>query len=106
MGKGWTKQFHYGAIRNNNTKMFKLLGPDTGFDSIGEFTTAKSMAKYLDRLNSEGKLTKTILYNLNPCANEVIATMLGNFQDGSIPGKIQFGSAGWFLDQKEVWKNR
>lgn len=82
---GWTQQFHYGAIRNNNTKMFKLLGPDTGFDSIGEFTTAKSMAKYLDRLNSEGKLTKTILYNLNPCANEVIATMLGNFQDGSIP---------------------
>ena len=98
---GWTQQFHYGAIRNNNTKMFKLLGPDTGFDSIGEFTTAKSMAKYLDRLNSEGKLTKTILYNLNPCANEVIATMLGNFQDGSIPGKIQFGSGWWFLDQKD-----
>ena len=98
---GWTQQFHYGAIRNNNTKMFKLLGPDTGFDSIGEFTTAKSMAKYLDRLNSEGKLTKTILYNLNPCANEVIATMLGNFQDGSVPGKIQFGSGWWFLDQKD-----
>ena len=69
--KGWTQQFHYGAIRNNNTKMFKLLGPDTGFDSIGEFTTAKAMAKFLDRLNMEGKLTKTILYNLNPCANEV-----------------------------------
>ena len=76
--KGWTQQFHYGAIRNNNTKMFKLLGPDTGFDSIGEFTTAKAMAKFLDRLNTEGKLAKTILYNLNPCANEVIATMLGN----------------------------
>ena len=73
--KGWTQQFHYGAIRNNNTKMFKLLGPDTGFDSIGEFTTAKSMAKFLDKLNTQGKLTKTILYNLNPCANEVIATM-------------------------------
>lgn len=99
--KGWTQQFHYGAIRNNNTKMFKLLGPDTGFDSIGEFTTAKAMAKFLDRLNSNGKLTKTILYNLNPCANEVIATMLGNFQDGSIPGKIQFGSGWWFLDQKD-----
>lgn len=98
---GWTQQFHYGAIRNNNTLMFKKLGPDTGFDSIGEFTTAKSMARYLDRLNSSGKLTKTILYNLNPCANEVIATMLGNFQDGSIPGKIQFGSGWWFLDQKD-----
>lgn len=98
---GWTQQFHYGAIRNNNTKMFKLLGPDIGFDSIGEFNTAKSCARYLDKLNSRGKLTKTILYNLNPCANEVIATMLGNFQDGSIPGKIQFGSGWWFLDQKD-----
>ena len=97
----WTQQFHYGAIRNNNTLMFKKLGPDTGFDSIGEFTTAKAMSRYLDRLNSSGKLTKTILYNLNPCANEVIATMLGNFQDGSIPGKIQFGSGWWFLDQKD-----
>ena len=99
--KGWTQQFHYGAIRNNNSKMFKLLGPDTGFDSIGEFTTAKAMAKFLDRLNSNGKLTKTILYNLNPCANEVIATMLGNFQDGTVAGKIQFGSGWWFLDQKD-----
>ncbi len=98
---GWTQQFHYGAIRNNNTLMFNKLGPDTGFDSIGEFTTAKSMARYLDRLNTAGKLTKTILYNLNPCANEVIATMLGNFQDGTIPGKIQFGSGWWFLDQKD-----
>ncbi|MCM1522116.1 MAG: glucuronate isomerase [Muribaculaceae bacterium] len=98
---GWTQQFHYGAIRNNNTKMFKLLGPDTGFDSIGEFNTAKSCARYLDKLNTRGKLTKTILYNLNPCANEVIATMLGNFQDGTIPGKIQFGSGWWFLDQKD-----
>ncbi len=98
---GWTQQFHYGAIRNNNSLMFKKLGPDTGFDSIGEFTTAKAMSKYLDRLNSAGKLTKTILYNLNPCANEVIATMLGNFQDGSVPGKIQFGSGWWFLDQKD-----
>lgn len=79
---GWTQQFHYGAIRDNNSKMFKLLGPDTGFDSIGEFNTAKKMSKFLDTLNSRGQLTKTILYNLNPCANEVIATMLGNFQDG------------------------
>lgn len=99
--KGWTQQFHYGAIRNNNSKMFKLLGADTGFDSIGEFATAQAMSKFLDRLNSANKLTKTILYNLNPCANEVIATMLGNFQDGTIAGKIQFGSGWWFLDQKE-----
>ena len=98
---GWTQQFHYGAIRDNNSKMFKQLGPDTGFDSIGEFTTAKKMSKFLDKLNAQGKLTKTILYNLNPCANEVIATMLGNFQDGSVPGKIQFGSGWWFLDQKD-----
>lgn len=97
----WTQQFHYGAIRNNNTKMFKLLGPDTGFDSIGEFNTAKKCAKFLDKLNTEGKLAKTILYNLNPCANEVLATMLGNFQDGSVPGKIQLGSGWWFLDQKD-----
>ena len=98
---GWAQQFHYGAIRNNNTRMFRRLGPDTGFDSIGEFNTAKSLSKFLDRLDSEGKLTRTILYNLNPCANEVIATMLGNFQDGSFPGKIQLGSGWWFLDQKD-----
>lgn len=98
---GWTQQFHYGAIRNNNTKMFKLLGPDTGFDSIGEFNTAKSCARFLDMLNTRGKLTKTIIYNLNPCANEVVATMIGNFQDGSVAGKIQFGSGWWFLDQKD-----
>ncbi|MDO4949946.1 MAG: glucuronate isomerase [Bacteroidales bacterium] len=97
---GWTQQFHYGAIRNNNTKMFKLIGPDTGFDSIGEVNTAKQMSKYFDKLNSCDKLTKTIIYNLNPCANEVVATMLGNFQDGSCPGKIQFGSGWWFCDQK------
>ena len=99
--KGWTQQFHYGAIRNNNSKMFNLLGADTGFDSIGEFSTASSMAKFMDRLNSKDKLAKTILYNLNPCANEVIGSMCGNFQDGSVPGKIQFGSGWWFLDQKD-----
>lgn len=98
---GWTQQYHYGAIRNNNTLMFNRLGADTGFDSIGEFTTAKAMSHFLNELNLEGNLTKTILYNLNPCANEVIATMLGNFQDGSCPGKIQFGSGWWFLDQKD-----
>ncbi len=97
---GWTQQFHYGAIRDNNSKMFNQLGSDTGFDSIGEFNTAKAMSKYFNKLNSAGKLTKTILYNLNPCANEVIATMIGNFQDGSTAGKMQFGSGWWFLDQK------
>ena len=98
---GWTQQFHYGPLRNNNTKMFKLVGPDTGFDSMGDCLTARSLAKFLDRLNSKDKLTKTIIYNLNPMANEMIATMVGNFQDGSIPGKIQFGAAWWFLDQKD-----
>ncbi len=95
----WTQQYHYGAIRDNNSIMYKKLGPDTGFDSIGEFNTAKAMSHFLDHLNAEGKLTRTILYTLNPCANEVIATMLGNFQDGSCPGKIQFGSGWWFNDQ-------
>ncbi|MDR1756435.1 MAG: glucuronate isomerase [Culturomica sp.] len=99
--KGWTQQFHYGAIRNNNTRMFRKLGPDTGFDSIGEFNTAKALSKFLDRLAVQDKLAQTILYNLNPGANEMIATMLGNFQDGTVAGKIQFGSGWWFLDQKD-----
>ena len=96
---GWAQQYHYGAIRDNNSLMYQRLGADTGFDSIGEFTTAKAMSHFLDELNREGRLTRTILYTLNPCANEVIATMLGNFQDGSCPGKIQFGSGWWFNDQ-------
>ena len=95
----WTQQYHYGAIRDNNSLMYEKLGPDTGFDSIGEFNTARAMSHFLNHLNAEGKLTRTILYTLNPCANEVIATMLGNFQDGSCPGKIQFGSGWWFNDQ-------
>ena len=94
----WTQQFHYGAIRDNNTAMYEKLGPDTGFDSIGEFNTARAMSRFLNKLNMKGKLTRTILYTLNPCANEVIATMLGNFQGGE-PGKIQFGSGWWFNDQ-------
>jgi len=98
--KGWTQQFHYGAIRNNNTRLFKQLGPDTGFDSIGDFTVAKAMSKFLDRLDTSDQLAKTILYNLNPRDNDLIATMIGNFQDGSVAGKIQFGSGWWFLDQK------
>ncbi|MGC3977709.1 MAG: glucuronate isomerase [Paludibacteraceae bacterium] len=98
--KGWTQQFHYGAIRNNNTRLFKQLGPDTGFDSIGDFTVAKAMSRFLDTLDTDNKLAKTILYNLNPRDNDLIATMIGNFQDGSVAGKIQFGSGWWFLDQK------
>ncbi len=98
---GWTQQFHYGAIRDNNTRMFRQLGPDTGFDSIGDFTVAKSMSKFFDTLDRQGKLAKTIIYNLNPRDNELVATMIGNFQDGGYgPGKIQFGSGWWFLDQK------
>ena len=96
---GWTQQFHYGAMRDNNSLMYEKLGPDTGFDSIGEFLTARAMSKFLDNLNRQGKLTRTILYTLNPATNEIIATMLGNFQDGSCPGKIQFGSGWWFNDQ-------
>ena len=99
--KGWTQQFHYGTIRNNNSRLFNQLGPDTGFDSIGTFNTAKALSKFLNRLDSQNKLTKTILYNLNPADNEMIATMIGNFQDGSVAGKIQFGSGWWFLDQKD-----
>ncbi|MBJ2184804.1 MAG: glucuronate isomerase [Muribaculaceae bacterium] len=95
----WAQQFHYGTIRNSNTRMMRAIGPDTGFDSIGEFNTATSCARFLDRLDSREKLPRTILYNLNPAANEVMATMIGNFQDGSVPGKIQFGSGWWFNDQ-------
>ncbi len=99
---GWTQQFHYGAIRNNNSRMMTQLGPDTGFDSIGDFTVAKKMSRFLDMLASRDKLTKTIIYNLNPRDNELVATMLGNFQDGRYgAGKIQFGSGWWFLDQKD-----
>ncbi|WP_111708199.1 glucuronate isomerase [Lutibacter citreus] len=98
--KGWTHQFHYGAIRNNNSRLLSKLGPDTGFDSIHDINSAASMSKFLNRLDQDDKLTKTIIYNLNPSHNEVVATMIGNFQDGTIPGKIQFGSGWWFLDQK------
>lgn len=99
--KGWVQQFHYGAIRNNNSLMFNKLGPDTGYDSIGGEPVARSMSKFLDRLASRDKLTKTIIYNINPADNELVATMVSNFQDGSVPGKIQYGSGWWFLDQKD-----
>lgn len=99
--RGWVMQLHLGAMRNNNTRMFKLLGPDTGFDSIGDWPQATALAAYLDRLDQQNTLPKTIIYNLNPADNYVFGTMLGNFQDGTVPGKIQFGSGWWFLDQKE-----
>jgi len=99
--KGWTQQFHVGAQRNNNSRCFHALGPDTGFDSIGDWRHARPLARFLDRLDRQQRLTKTILYNLNPADNDMLATMLGNFQDGSAPGKMQYGSGWWFLDQKD-----
>ena len=97
--KGWVQQFHLGALRNNNTRMLRALGPDTGFDSIGDFDMARPLAKFLDGLDIENRLAKTILYNLNPRDNELFATMIGNYQDGSVPGKLQYGASWWFLDQ-------
>ncbi len=99
--RGWTKQLHLGALRNNSTRLMKQIGPDTGFDSIGDFPQAAALAQYLDRLDRENALPKTIIYNVNPADNYVFAAMLGNFQGSGIPGKIQFGSGWWFLDQKE-----
>jgi glucuronate isomerase len=99
--RGWVKQLHLGAMRNNNTRLLKQIGPDTGFDSIGDFPQCSALAGYLDRLDQENALPKTIIYNLNPADNYAFATMIGNFQDGSIPGKVQWGSGWWFLDQKE-----
>jgi glucuronate isomerase len=97
--KGWVQQFHLGALRNTNARMMVELGPNTGFDSIGDWRQAAPLAKFLSRLDAEDKLTKTILYNLNPADNALMASMAGNFNDGSIAGKIQWGSAWWFLDQ-------
>jgi glucuronate isomerase len=99
--RGWVQQFHVGALRNNNTRLLRTLGPDTGFDSIGDWPQASALSRFLDRLDTHDRLAKTILYNLNPADNYVFAAMIGNFQDGSVPGKIQFGSGWWFLDQKE-----
>lgn len=99
--KGWTQQFHLGALRNNNSRLLGALGPDTGFDSIGDFEQARPLSKFLNHLDSTNQLAKTILYNLNPRDNELLATMIGNFQDGTIVGKMQFGSGWWFLDQKD-----
>lgn len=99
--KGWVQQYHLGALRNNNSRMLKQLGADTGWDSIGDFSQGRALAKFLDRLDTSNQLAKTILYNLNPADNELMATMIGNFNDGSSAGKIQWGSGWWFLDQKD-----
>jgi glucuronate isomerase len=99
--RGWTKQLHLGALRNNNTRLLARLGPDTGFDAIGDFPQAQALAAYLDRLDAEKALPKTIVYNLNPADNYVFASVIGSFQDGTVPGKIQFGSGWWHLDQKQ-----
>lgn len=98
---GWIQQFHIGALRNNNKRMHSILGPDTGWDSIGDYPQAQKLSAFLNQLDSNNKLTKTIIYNLNPADNEVMATMIGNFNDGSVKGKVQFGSGWWFLDQKD-----
>ena len=98
---GWVQQFHLGALRNNNSRMLLKLGPDTGWDSIGDFQQASSLSKFLNTMDGKNKLTKTIIYNNNPIDNEMMAAMIGNFNDGSIKGKVQFGSGWWFMDQKE-----
>jgi len=100
--RGWTKQLHLGAQRSANTRLLQKLGPDTGFDSIGDFPQTRALGRYLDSLDRTGELPRMVLYNLNPADNYAFATMAGNFQDGTIPGKVQFGSGWWFLDQKEA----
>jgi glucuronate isomerase len=99
--RGWTLQLHLGALRNANTRLLGKLGPDTGFDSIGDFPQARALCRYLDALDSTDQLPRTIVYNNNPADNYVFAAMMGNYQDGSIAGKMQFGSGWWFLDQEE-----
>ncbi|OKS88447.1 glucuronate isomerase [Mucilaginibacter polytrichastri] len=99
--KGWVQQYHLGALRNNNSRALRTLGPDTGWDSIGDFSQARSLSRFLDKLDSQDRLAKTIIYNLNPVDNEMMAAMVGNFNDGSVAGKVQFGSAWWFNDQKD-----
>lgn len=104
--KGWTKQLHLGAMRNNNEALFRQIGPDIGCDSIGDFPQGVPLSRYLGRLAGDGLLPKTVLYNLNPADNYLFATMIGNFQEGGVAGKMQFGSGWWFLDQKEamIWQ--
>ena len=104
--KGWVQQYHLGALRNNNDRLLASLGPDTGFDSIGDFPQGKALAKFLNRLDAANTLAKTIIYNLNPADNELMATMIGNYQDGTVAGKVQWGSGWWFLDQKQGMINQ
>jgi glucuronate isomerase len=104
--RGWVQQFHLGALRNNNARLLRELGPDTGFDSIGDFSQAEALSKFLNTLDNTNQLAKTIIYNLNPADNDLIATMIGNFQDGTVAGKVQFGSGWWFLDQKIGMENQ
>jgi glucuronate isomerase len=99
--RGWTMQLHLGPIRNTNTRLMAALGADSGCDSIGDFSQAEQLSRYLDALDRIGELPRTILYNINPADNYLFGTMAGNFQDGTVPGKIQLGSGWWFLDQKE-----
>jgi len=98
--RGWVQQFHVGALRNNNARAFRKLGPDTGWDSIGIPQDAYKMSRFLDSLDENDQLARTILYNLNPADNEMMVTMAGNFNDGTRPAKVQYGAAWWFLDQK------
>ena len=98
--RGWTQQFHVGALRNSNSRMFRQMGPDTGWDSIGAIQDPLKMSKFLSELDNNEQLAKTILYNLNPADNEMMITMAGNFNDGSYAMKVQYGAAWWFLDQK------
>ena len=104
--RNWTQQYHLGAMRNNNTRMFEIVGADKGFDSIGDYPAATALSKFMNRLDYNHKLTRTILYNLNPGDNAMMATMIGNFQDGTEAGKIQWGSGWWFLDQKDGMINQ
>jgi len=99
--RGWVQQFHVGVFRNNNSRLFGKLGPDTGFDSIADYPQGPGLIRLLDHLDRSNQLAKTILYNINPADNELFATMIGNYQDGSCPGKMQLGSGWWFLDQKD-----
>jgi glucuronate isomerase len=104
--KSWTQQFHVGAIRNNNSRMHQELGPDQGFDSVGSPNTAEKMSRFFDTLNLANGLTKTIVYNLNSSESEMVAAMVANFNEGPIPGKMQYGAAWWFLDQKLGMENQ
>jgi glucuronate isomerase len=98
--KGWVQQYHFGVLRNNNSRMFGLLGPDTGYDCMGAFNHARNLVSLLDRLDSENSLAKTVLFPINPSDNGIVASIIGSFQEGPVKGKMQFGSAWWFLDQK------